>query len=92
MLLPSGTQLQKINPLADWTTREVWTYAAERKIPLLPLYDEGYSRLGCKPCTSLPSDAADPRSGRWGGQKLECGIHIQPVAEGGGQREEDGFR
>ena len=76
--LPTGTQLQKINPLAEWTTREVWAYADERKIPLLPLYDEGYSSIGCKPCTSLPSDA-DPRSGRWGGSKLECGIHIQPA-------------
>jgi phosphoadenosine phosphosulfate reductase len=83
--LPSGTELQKINPLAQWSTREVWAYAAEKNISLLPLYDEGYSSIGCKPCTSLPSDAADPRSGRWGGQKLECGIHIQaapkPAAE-----------
>ena len=77
--LPSGTELQKVNPLAHWTTREVWAYATEKNIPLLPLYEEGYSSIGCKPCTSLPSDAADPRSGRWGGQKVECGIHIQPA-------------
>lgn len=75
--LPSGHALQKLNPLTDWTTREVWAYAEEHGIPLLPLYELGYSSIGCAPCTSLPLDPNDPRSGRWGGQKLECGIHIQ---------------
>lgn len=76
--LPSGHALEKLNPLAEWTTRDVWQYAEAHEIPLLPLYDLGYSSIGCAPCTSLPSDPNDPRSGRWGGQKLECGIHIQP--------------
>jgi phosphoadenosine phosphosulfate reductase len=75
--LPGGHTLEKLNPLADWTTRDVWHYAEAHGIPLLPLYDLGYSSIGCAPCTSLPSDPGDPRSGRWGGQKLECGIHIQ---------------
>ncbi|HKR28789.1 MAG TPA: phosphoadenylyl-sulfate reductase, partial [Acidobacteriaceae bacterium] len=75
--LPSGHILEKLNPLAEWTTRDVWHYAEEHNIPLLPLYDLGYSSIGCAPCTSLPSDPNDPRSGRWKGQKLECGIHIQ---------------
>jgi phosphoadenosine phosphosulfate reductase len=75
--LPSGHVLRKLSPLAEWTTREVWHYATERNIPLLPLYDKGYTSIGCAPCTSLPFDANDPRSGRWSGQKLECGIHIQ---------------
>lgn len=75
--LPSGHTLQKLNPLAEWTTRDVWHYAGEHDIPLLPLYELGYSSIGCAPCTSLPSDPNDPRSGRWKGQKLECGIHIQ---------------
>jgi phosphoadenosine phosphosulfate reductase len=75
--LPSGHRLDKLNPLADWTTRDVWQYAEAHDIPLLPLYDQGYSSIGCAPCTSLPLDPSDPRSGRWGGQKLECGIHIQ---------------
>jgi phosphoadenosine phosphosulfate reductase len=47
-------------------------------IPVLPLYDRGYTSIGCEPCTSLPFDPDNPRSGRWNGQKLECGIHIQP--------------
>lgn len=75
--LPSGHRLEKLNPLADWTTSDVWQYAEAHDIPLLPLYDLGYSSIGCAPCTSLPLDPSDPRSGRWGGQKLECGIHIQ---------------
>jgi phosphoadenosine phosphosulfate reductase len=77
--LPSGKVLSKINALASWTTRDVWQYARERDIPLLPLYDAGYSSIGCEPCTTVPLDPLNPRSGRWAGQKLECGIHIQPV-------------
>ncbi|QNI30818.1 phosphoadenylyl-sulfate reductase [Alloacidobacterium dinghuense] len=75
--LPGGKQLLKLSPLAEWTTRDVWYYAQEQGIPLLPLYDKGYSSIGCEPCTSLPSDPNDPRSGRWSGRKQECGIHIQ---------------
>lgn len=75
--LPDGTTLRKISPLAGWTTREVWAYAKEHEIPLLPLYERGYTSIGCEPCTSLPLDPGNERSGRWGGRKLECGIHIQ---------------
>lgn len=78
--LPSGKQLRKLSPLADWHTRDVWQYAERHEIPLLPLYELGYSSIGCEPCTNLPSSADDPRSGRWGGAKVECGIHIQPTA------------
>ncbi|HEY0759805.1 MAG TPA: phosphoadenylyl-sulfate reductase [Acidisarcina sp.] len=75
--LPGGRLLRKISLLAEWTTRDVWQYAARFEIPLLPLYEQGYSSIGCEPCTSLPLDPGDPRSGRWAGQKLECGIHVQ---------------
>ena len=54
----------------------MWDYAREHDIPLLPLYDRGYTSIGCEPCTTLPPDPGNERSGRWGGQKLECGIHI----------------
>ena len=77
--LPTGTLLQKIHPLARWSNKDVWAYAKAHSIPLLPLYDEGYTSIGCEPCTSLPLDPANPRSGRWQGQKLECGIHLQVV-------------
>ena len=76
--LPSGKQIRKISPLTEWTAKDVWEYAKEHEIPLLTLYDKGYSSIGCEPCTSLPLDPNDPRSGRWGGQKQECGIHLQP--------------
>ena len=77
--LASGKTLRKVSPLARWTTREVWDYATRHDIPLLPLYQLGYTSIGCAPCTTLPLDPSDERSGRWGGQKRECGIHIQPV-------------
>jgi len=75
--LPSGTTLTKVSPLARWTTNEVWEYAEAHGIPLLPLYDAGYTSVGCEPCTVRPLDPSHPRSGRWQGEKLECGIHIQ---------------
>jgi phosphoadenosine phosphosulfate reductase len=75
--LPSGKVIQRVSPLAAWTAKDVWAYARGHDVPLLPLYDLGYTSVGCEPCTSFPLDPANPRSGRWGGQKLECGIHIQ---------------
>ena len=75
--LPSGNAIRKVAPLAGWTARDVWRYAKDHEIPLLPLYELGYTSIGCEPCTSLPPDPNDPRSGRWQGQKLECGIHIE---------------
>jgi phosphoadenosine phosphosulfate reductase len=80
--LPGGRVLRKVSPLAHWTRKEVWGYAKAHDIPLLPLYDLGYVSIGCEPCTSLPDDPDNPRSGRWGGKKLECGIHIEPVPDG----------
>ena len=74
--LPSGKRLLKVSPLADWNDKDVWGFAKEQGIPLLPLYAVGYTSIGCEPCTALPSDAANARSGRWAGRKLECGIHI----------------
>jgi phosphoadenosine phosphosulfate reductase len=78
--LPSGNTLRKISPLAAWTNRDVWAYLERYNIPALPLYDQGYTSIGCQPCTSVPLSADDLRSGRWQGKKLECGIHIQAPA------------
>jgi len=75
--LPDGKVLRKVSPLAEWSTKDVWAYAKANDIPLLPLYELGYTSIGCEPCTTLPVDPSDDRSGRWQGQKLECGIHIQ---------------
>lgn len=75
--LPSGKMITRVSPLASWTAKDVWRYAKEHEIPLLPLYDQGFTSIGCEPCTTIPLDPNNPRSGRWQGQKLECGIHIQ---------------
>jgi phosphoadenosine phosphosulfate reductase len=73
--LPNDKKLLKISLLADWTWGQVWEYVGAQRFEYLPLYDEGYSSIGCEPCTALPDDPNNPRSGRWGGKKLECGIH-----------------
>ena len=62
----------KFNPLADWSTKDVWDYVAEHELPYHPLHDRGYESIGCAPCT-LPGNG---REGRWAGQaKTECGLH-----------------
>jgi len=73
--LPTGKHMKKISILADWDMARVNAYAEANNIPRLSLYDQGYTSIGCEPCTKIPEAGADPRSGRWGGKKLECGIH-----------------
>ena len=76
--LPTGTRRSERSARSRrWHAKEVWAYAKEHDIPLLPLYELGYTSIGCEPCTTLPLDPSNDRSGRWAGQKLECGIHIQ---------------
>src|SRR5256714_8268491 len=63
----------KVNPLADWSEKEVWRYIFKHDLPYHPLHDQGYSSIGCAPCT-VPGEG---RQGRWAGQdKTECGIHV----------------
>lgn len=73
--LPGGRVLVKANLLAFWTWADVSEAMNSEGIEYLPLYDRGYPSIGCEPCTALPTNVNDPRSGRWAGQKLECGIH-----------------
>ena len=73
--LPTGKMMKKVSVLADWDWGRVEGYAREHGNPRLELYDRGYTSIGCEPCTAVPAAGADPRSGRWGGAKLECGIH-----------------
>jgi len=75
--LPGGHQVLKLAPLVEWSTRDVWITCEMLQIPLLPLYERGYASIGCEPCTTIPLDPNDPRSGRWAGRKVECGIHIE---------------
>jgi phosphoadenosine phosphosulfate reductase len=73
--LPSGKSLLKVSLLADWTSGRVWEYTGKQGLSYLPQYDRGYASIGCEPCTAIPDDPSNPRSGRWSGKKLECGIH-----------------
>jgi len=73
--LPSGKKLLKVSVLADWTWGQVWEYTSKNGLSYLPQYDQGFLSIGCEPCTAIPDDPRNPRSGRWGGTKLECGIH-----------------
>lgn len=67
----------KINPLADWTPRDVADYVKDRNLPKHPLADRGFKSLGCAPCTTKVAEGEDPRAGRWRGRdKTECGIHF----------------
>jgi phosphoadenosine phosphosulfate reductase len=62
----------KVNPLADWSEKDVWSYIFKHDLPYHPLHDQGYGSIGCAPCTS----PGEGREGRWAGQdKTECGIH-----------------
>jgi phosphoadenosine phosphosulfate reductase len=74
-VFPNGLKLRKLSPLFDWSWVEVQSYLVANEIPELPLYAQGYSSIGCQPCTAKPLEGAHARSGRWGGQKLECGLH-----------------
>ncbi|SRR5258706_8365239 len=68
--------LLKLNPLAFWTEREVWSYIFAHEVPYNPLLDRGYPSIGCTPCTR-PAGAGESRAGRWAGRaKTECGIHL----------------
>lgn len=69
--------LVKLNPLATWTRKDVWNYALKNNLPYNLLLDEGYTSIGCWPCTKKVGADEHERSGRWAGKgKLECGIHL----------------
>jgi phosphoadenosine phosphosulfate reductase len=69
----SARGVWKFNPLANWTSEDVWRYVNDRDLPYHPLHDRGYESIGCAPCT-LPGNG---REGRWAGQeKTECGLHV----------------
>lgn len=68
--------LVKLHPLAAWTRARVWDYLLKHNLPYNRLYDEGYTSIGCQPCTRRAAAGAHERSGRWDGAKKECGIHL----------------
>jgi phosphoadenosine phosphosulfate reductase len=73
----------KIQPLADWSEKDVWSYILGNDIPYNPLHDVGYRSIGCIPCTRPTRPDEEERAGRWAGSdKLECGIHLEATEEG----------
>jgi thioredoxin-dependent adenylylsulfate APS reductase len=70
--------LTKIAPLAAWTKDQVWSYIREHELPYHALYDQGYTSIGCAPCTRATTAGEDERAGRWWWEQnevKECGLH-----------------
>jgi phosphoadenosine phosphosulfate reductase len=70
----------KINPIADWSHKQVWNYIAANEVPYNKLYDRGYSSIGCAPCTRATKPWEDVRDGRWWWETpetRECGLHVR---------------
>lgn len=78
--------LIKVNPLLNWTRKDVWKFALENQVPYNPLHDQGYPSIGCWPCTRpVNGQETDERAGRWAGtQKKECGLHVMEHSDGSG--------
>lgn len=75
----------KVSPLADWTHDQVWEYIRENDVPYHGLYDQGYTSIGCAPCTRVPRTGEDARAGRWwweADEQKECGIHFARGSDG----------
>jgi phosphoadenosine phosphosulfate reductase len=80
--LEPGKTLVKVNPVANWSRKDVWAYLKDNDLPHHPLYDLGYAQIGCAPCTRLQFPGEDERESRWdGSQKVECGIHATEAAK-----------
>ena len=79
----------KLNPLAEWTARDVWTYLREHDVPIHPLYARGFTSIGCAPCTRAVEPGEDDRAGRWWWESnapKECGMHCS-IEHGGFEHE-----
>lgn len=75
----------KINPLLNWTKKEVWAFIVKNDVPYNPLHDQNYPSIGCWPCTRAVQDGEDDRAGRWAGKvKKECGLHVIEHTGGSG--------
>jgi phosphoadenosine phosphosulfate reductase len=69
--------LVKVNPIADWSSKQVWRYLVEHGVPYNSLHDQNYPSIGCTHCTRAIRPGEDPRAGRWPGTaKTECGLHV----------------
>lgn len=78
-----GGGIFQLHPLAGWSRSDVEAYLTEHHLPRHPLWDQGYSSVGCAPCTRTVRPGEPERAGRWSGTgKVECGIHIVGVHRG----------
>jgi phosphoadenosine phosphosulfate reductase len=71
--------IAKLNPLADWTTAQVFEYIAANEVPKNRLHEQGYPSIGCAPCTRAVRAGEDERAGRWWWESpelKECGLHV----------------
>ena len=76
-----GNGLEKFNPLADWSEKEVWAYLKQHGVPYNALHDKFYPSIGCAPCTRAITPGEDIRAGRWwweAPESKECGLHVKP--------------
>ena len=73
--------LAKVNPIVDWTSKQVWRYIHDHDVPYNALHNQDYPSIGCTHCTRAVRPGEDARAGRWPGfAKTECGLHIiEPV-------------
>ena len=75
----------KVNPLLNWTKKEVWAFIVKHDVPYNPLHDRNYPSIGCWPCTRAVETGEDDRAGRWAGKvKKECGLHVIELKDGAG--------
>jgi len=75
-----ANKMVKLNPLAAWTSDQVWEHIHANDLPYNILHDYGYPSIGCWTCTKEVAPGDDPRSGRWSGSiKTECGIHLPTI-------------
>jgi len=73
--------LVKVNPIADWSSKQVWRYLVENGVPYNSLHDQNYPSIGCTHCTRAIRPGEDARAGRWPGtSKTECGLHVIAAA------------
>lgn len=68
----------KLNPLIDWTEKDVWDYIEKHNLPYNKLHDQGFPSIGCQPCTRAINPGDGVRAGRWWWEmpeNKECGLH-----------------
>ena len=77
-IFSNGRNLVKFNPLANWTSEQIWSYIRKHQVPHNPLHERGFVSIGCEPCTRAVLPGQHEREGRWWWEDAtskECGLH-----------------